>query len=90
MKRRMGLIGVPSSAGTHWPGQEEAPRVLREAGLIEHPESVGPGVMDRADLPCFFAGSPKPSLAECIVQRPRKGERVWNARSSGLPGKGRD
>ena len=32
MLRRMGLIGVPSSAGAHWPGQEKAPGVLRGAG----------------------------------------------------------
>ena len=34
-RRRMGLIGVPSSAGAHWPGQEKAPGVLRGAGLVE-------------------------------------------------------
>lgn len=47
----MGLIGVPSSAGAHWPGQEEAPRALREAGLVERLESAGYPVLDHGDLP---------------------------------------
>ena len=35
MVRQIGLIGVPSSAGAHWPGQEKAPQALRAAGLLE-------------------------------------------------------
>jgi arginase len=49
--RRIGLVGVPSSAGAHWPGQEKAPRALRDAGLVKRLESVGCGVVDRGDLP---------------------------------------
>jgi len=30
----LGLIGVPSSAGAHGPGQEKAPGALRQAGLL--------------------------------------------------------
>ena len=37
-RQRIGLIGVPSSAGAHWPGQEKAPGALREAGLVERLE----------------------------------------------------
>jgi arginase len=51
MSRRIGLIGVPSSAGAHWPGQEKAPRALREAGLVERLESAGLVVVDHGDLP---------------------------------------
>ncbi len=51
MPRRIGLVGVPSSAGAHWPGQEKAPRALRDAGLVKRLESVGCGVVDRGDLP---------------------------------------
>ena len=51
MSRRVGLIGVPSSAGAHWPGQDKAPRVLREAGLVERLESADCTVVDRGDLP---------------------------------------
>jgi arginase len=48
--RTVGLIGVPSSAGAHWPGQEKAPRALREAGLVERLESSGLAVSDYGDL----------------------------------------
>jgi arginase len=52
-RRRMGLIGVPSSVGAHWPGQEKAPGVLRGAGLVERLESAGCAVVDHGDLPRF-------------------------------------
>jgi arginase len=32
-RSRIGLIGVPTSAGAHWPGQEQGPKALRDAGL---------------------------------------------------------
>jgi arginase len=51
MTRRLGLIGIPSSIGAHWPGQEKAPRALREAGLVEYVEEAGLRVTDRRDLP---------------------------------------
>ena len=51
MPHTIGLIGVPSSAGAHWPGQDKAPRALREAGLVERLESVGLVVVDHGDLP---------------------------------------
>jgi arginase len=34
MTHTIGLIGIPSSAGAHWPGQEQTPAALRAAGLI--------------------------------------------------------
>ncbi len=51
MPRRVGLIGVPSSAGAHWPGHDKAPRALRDAGLVERLESAGCAVVDRGDMP---------------------------------------
>ena len=51
MTQRLGLIGIPSSVGDHWPGQEKAPRALREAGLVEYIEEAGLRVTDRGDLP---------------------------------------
>jgi arginase family enzyme len=33
MKSGFGLLGVPSSAAAHGPGQERAPAALRRAGL---------------------------------------------------------
>jgi arginase len=49
--RGLGLIGVPSSAGAHWPGQEKAPQTLRTAGLVTRLETAGCRVVDHGDLP---------------------------------------
>jgi arginase len=49
--RTIGLIGAPSSAGAHWPGQEKAPAALRTVGLVERLEEVGLRVNDHGDLP---------------------------------------
>ena len=51
MTRTFGLVGVPSSAGAHWPGQEKAPQYLRRAGLVERLEASGTLVVDHGDLP---------------------------------------
>ena len=48
---RISLLGVPSAAGTHGPGQERAPRVVREAGLAAKLQALGVEVDDRGDLP---------------------------------------
>src|SRR3989449_10587559 len=47
---RLGLIGVPSSAGAHGPGQEKAPAALREAGLLGALFEAGLPVGDLGDL----------------------------------------
>ncbi len=44
------IVGVPSSAGSYAPGQEQAPRALRAAGLIEALEQAGNTVHDTGDL----------------------------------------
>jgi len=50
------LIGVPSSAGAHHAGVEQAPGRLRDAGLIDELVSRGIPVVDRGDLTKrFFA-----------------------------------
>jgi arginase len=51
MTRTVGLIGAPSSAGAHWPGQEKAPAALRELRLLERLEEAGLRVEDHGDLP---------------------------------------
>ena len=51
MPRKIGLTGVPSSAGAHWPGQEKAPAALRELGLLKRIEDAGVSVDDHGDLP---------------------------------------
>jgi arginase len=48
---KVGLIGVPSSAGAHGPGQEKAPAALRKAGLPGALREAGLEVEDLGDLP---------------------------------------
>lgn len=48
---KIGLIGVPSSAGSHYAGQEKAPQALRRAGLVTELERHGVEVSDFGDLP---------------------------------------
>ena len=49
--REVALIGAPSSAGAYAVGQEEAPRVLRELGLVERLGTAGCRVRDMGDGP---------------------------------------
>ena len=46
-----GLLGVPSSAAAHGPGQEKAPAALRRARLPERMSAAGVRVVDYGDLP---------------------------------------
>jgi arginase len=41
MAGELGLLGVPSSAAAHGPGQEKAPAALRRAGLPERLAAAG-------------------------------------------------
>jgi arginase len=43
------VIGVPSSAGAYAPGQEKAPRALRDAGLLAGLKAAGLAVVDYGD-----------------------------------------
>jgi arginase len=47
----LGLVGVPSSAGAHTPGQEKATGALRAAGLVQRLQAGGCSVVDHGDLP---------------------------------------
>jgi arginase len=49
--REWTVIGVPTSAGAHHAGQEQAPAALRGAGLIERLRGAGLSVADAGDLP---------------------------------------
>ncbi len=51
MSRNLVLIGAPTSAGSYAPGQEAAPRVLRELGLVEALRTAGRDVVDAGDGP---------------------------------------
>jgi len=48
--RRVSVLGVPTSAGSHNPGQEKAPAAWRAAGLIGELQGAGLDVEDRGDL----------------------------------------
>jgi arginase len=48
--RTWGVLGVPSSVAAHWPGIEQGPAALREAGLLETLRAHGVRVADRGDL----------------------------------------
>ena len=45
------VVGVPSSAGSYAAGQEQAPAVLRSAGLVDSLRASGLEVGDEGDLP---------------------------------------
>jgi arginase len=49
MVKSVGLIGVPSSMGAFAPGQEKAPRALREAGLVQRLTQAGVAVVAFGD-----------------------------------------
>jgi arginase len=48
--RTWGVLGVPSSVAAHWPGIEQGPAALREAGLLETLHAHGVRVADHGDL----------------------------------------
>jgi arginase len=50
-RRRVGLLGVPTSAGSHNAGQDKAPAALRAAGLLDRLAAHGVEVRDFGDLP---------------------------------------
>lgn len=51
MQAAIHLIGAPTSAGAHWPGQEKGPQAYRAAGIVPLLEERGMAVIDRGDLP---------------------------------------
>ena len=48
--RRVSVLGVPTTAGPHNPGQDKAPAAWRAAGLIGELQAAGLNVEDRGDL----------------------------------------
>ena len=53
MRKTLGLLGVPSSAGAFAPGQEKAPRALRQMGLVTDLKAAGVAVVDHGDSPLW-------------------------------------
>jgi len=64
--RPISILGVPTSAGSHNPGQENAPAAWRAAGLTEALRAAGLDVEDRGDLPAepFRPTSPVDGLRD--------------------------
>ena len=52
-RRRLDVIGAPSSAAAYSPGQERAPGAIRAAGLLSALRDRGIDVKDRGDVPGF-------------------------------------
>jgi len=80
----LGLIGVPSSAGAHGPGQEKAPAALRQAGLLGALREAGLTVEDLGDLPVTrFEPDPahrkSQSLSRVVAVARQVAERVATA-----------
>jgi arginase len=48
--RQLAVVGAPTSAGAYAPGQERAPRALREAGLLDALGAAGWAVEDHGDV----------------------------------------
>lgn len=52
-RRRLGVVGVPTTAGSHNPGQEQAPAAWRAVGLVERLTARNLRVRDFGDLPAY-------------------------------------
>jgi len=52
--KKVALIGVPTSAGSHGPGAERAPAALRAAGLASRLAAAGFDLVDHDDTPAFL------------------------------------
>ena len=56
-RRTLTVIGAPTSAGSYAAGQEQAPRVLREYGLLQRLRASGREVADAGDGPLQVWGA---------------------------------
>jgi len=70
--KKVALIGVPTSAGSHGPGAERAPAALRAAGLAARLEAAGFEVADHGDTPTFLYKTdeehPRARNTDAVVQ----------------------
>ena len=85
MNNQIVLIGAPSSAGAHAPGQEKAPFALRDAGLLECFSSAGLNVSDSGNLPGFrYKNDPSSPRARNVQAVADNARRVADAVASVL------
>jgi arginase len=83
------LIGVPTSVGSHGPGQDKAPEAFRRAGLVERLRSAGVELRDQGDLPVarYLAsvGDPRQRNLDAVVEvAGQVADRVQDALDRGL------
>src|ERR1700722_15028363 len=66
MTGRVSILGVPTTAGSHNPGQEKAPAAWRAAGLVDGLRAAGLAVAARGALPVarFRAAQPVDGLRD--------------------------
>jgi arginase len=50
-ERTIAVLGAPTAAGAHWPGQEKAPAAFRDAGLVDQLQRAAVSFVDCGDLP---------------------------------------
>jgi hypothetical protein len=73
---KLARIGAPTSLGAFAPGQEQAPRALREAGAAA-------GFDDFGDLPLRRCRRTPATGSACRSRRPaRRSRRWWRATAS--------
>jgi arginase len=89
-RRRMGLLGVPTSAGSHNAGQDQAPAALRAAGLARRLAAHGVDIEDFGDLPVARHRPAEPiggvrDLARVAAVAAEAADRVAAIRAAGLP-----
>jgi arginase len=78
--REWTVVGVPTSAGAHHAGQEQAPAALREAGLFERLREAALPVADAGDLPrATFATDHDNSSARNLAAVARVARQVADA-----------
>jgi arginase len=88
MTATIGIVGVPSSAGAYAPGQELAPRALRDAGLVERLRGHGLQIVDHGDSPVWRwrpdRDRPRAqNLSTVVAQAQATAERVRTVLTSG-------
>ena len=83
----LAIIGVPSSAGAHGPGQEKAPDAFRAAGLVALLGDQGLPVIDRGDVPLVrFRPDPENRQAQSLDRVVRVARAVADEVKSSLQG----
>ena len=73
---RVTIVGAPTSAGAYAPGQEEGPRAMRDAGLLDALAARGVEVADAGDVEAFRwapdPGRPRAANLAAVADRARQ------------------